>query len=177
MLRITHLFMLLGLVAVLAAPPSSSRADPIVAGSPAATVVYPLPYRTAAARASQALELVMVNLINRERVATGLAPLTPHATIRSVARLHGLEMFAFGFLSHRSRDGRSPTQRVLSRGVRTSMVGENIAYAADVRRAHEALMASETHRQNILLREYKLVGIGVVDGGPYGVVVVEDFSD
>ncbi len=149
----------------------------LVAGEPSSPVAYPLPYRTTAAQASWDLELTVLNLINQERVAMGLVPLMPHATMRSVARGHAMEMFAAGTLSHRSLDGRSPQQRVLERRVRVRLVGENLAYAPDVQAAHEALMASEGHRQNILSPDYALIGIGVLDGGFYGVIIVQNFAD
>jgi uncharacterized protein YkwD len=139
--------------------------------------VYPLPARITTSQIDEADEAVMLNLVNQERVAAGLVPLMPHATIQSAARAHGREMFAAGYLTHLSRDGRTPRDRVLGLGVRVRVIGENLAYAADARAAHDALMASEPHRRNILLPEYRLIGIGVVDGGPDGVIVVEDFSD
>ncbi len=176
MLRSAALSVLLA-AAAMAAPAPPLSPGPVVLGAPAAWATYPLPFRTTAAQSSWEHEVTMLNLINNERAAAGLPPLMPHATIRSVARAHGLEMFAFGYLSHVDRRGLGPQQRVLRRGVRVRMVGENIAYAGSIREAHEALMTSEAHRQNILLPDYRLVGIGVIDGGPYGVVVVENFGD
>ncbi len=139
--------------------------------------VYALPYRLPSGQARSDLELTVLNLINQERVATGLVPLMPHARLRSAARTHGLEMFEYGYLSHESRDGRTPAQRVLEHRVRVRFVGENLAYAPDIRAAHAALMASPDHRRNILSPQFGLVGIAVIDGGPYGVVIVQDFSD
>jgi uncharacterized protein YkwD len=150
---------------------------PIVAGEPASPTAYPLPYRINSAHGSLDLELTVLNLINQERVGAGLYPLMPHGTIRSIARAHGAEMFAAGVLTHRSLDGRTPVQRVAERQVRVRLVGENLAYAPDVQTAHEALMASWSHRQNILSADFSLTGIGVLDGGAYGVIVVQNFSD
>jgi uncharacterized protein YkwD len=164
-------------VVLLLVPGTTAWRAPVVAGTSLAMVVLPLPYRTTTAQTSWDLEVTTLNLMNNERVAAGLAPLMPHATMRAAARDHGREMFAYGYLSHVSRAGLTPVQRVQRRGVRVQVVGENIAYAADVREAHEALMASEAHRQNILLPDYRLVGIGVVDGGSLGVVIVENFGD
>ena len=56
-------------------------------------------------------------------------------------------------------------------------MGENLAYAAGVREAHAALMASPPHRENILYPGYRHVGIGVTDGAGQGVVVVEEFTN
>ncbi|MDQ7849993.1 MAG: CAP domain-containing protein [Armatimonadota bacterium] len=177
MWRPVSLLVLVAAAATFINPAPILSPDPVVLGAPTAWATYPLPFRTTAAQSSWEREVTMLNLVNNERAAAGLAPLMPHATIRSVARAHGLEMVAFGYLSHVDRSGLGPQQRVLRRGVRVRLVGENIAYAATIREAHEALMTSEAHRENILLPDYRLVGIGVIDGGPYGVVVVENFGD
>lgn len=139
--------------------------------------VYPLPVRLLAPRVNEALETEVLNLLNERRMAQGLAPLMPHATLQRAARQHGLDMFAHGYFSHRSLDGRTPRDRVLDLGVRVEIVGENLAYAADLQQADDALMASAPHRRNILYPDYRLIGIGVVDGGEDGVIVVEDFAD
>jgi uncharacterized protein YkwD len=139
--------------------------------------IYPLPARADSPQVDEALEVTVLNLINQERLADGLPPLMPHATIQRAARAHGREMFAWGYLTHLSRDGRTPQDRVLGLGVRVHLIGENLAYAADARAAHDALMASDAHRRNILFPQYQLIGIAVIDGGSGGVIVVEDFSD
>lgn len=168
---------LLAVTVVVASPPVAVRApEPIVAGGESPTMLS-LPYRVPSAVISWDLELTALYLINRERLAAGYPPLMPHATIRLAARAHGRELFSAGYLSHRSRDGQWPNQRVKRLGVRVRRVGENLAYAATVREAHEALLGSEIHRSNILHPDYRLTGIAVLDGGPFGVVVVEDFSD
>jgi uncharacterized protein YkwD len=86
-------------------------------------------------------------------------------------------MFAFGYLSHRSRNGRTPWDRVADAGALPEYVGENLVYASNVRAAHGLLMDSPDHRQNILSTDYHRVGIGVVDAGYRGVIVVEDFTN
>jgi uncharacterized protein YkwD len=153
-----------------------SDISPIIAGT-MNPVTLSLPYRITAPQASWDLERTSLNLVNQERAAAGLVPLMPHATIRSAARAHGIEMFTFGYLSHRSLDGRSPHERVKRLGVRVTLVGENLAYAQDVRESHHALMSSASHRANILSTRYRRFGVGVIDGGSFGVIVVQDFSD
>lgn len=139
--------------------------------------VYPLPARVYSPQVAEDLEVTVLNLINQERFTAGLTPLMPHATIQRAARAHGREMFAWGYLTHSSFDGRTPRDRVLGLGVRVRLIGENVAYATDALAAHGALLASDAHRRNILFPQYRLVGIAVVDGGSDGVIVVEDFSD
>ncbi|MDQ7844512.1 MAG: CAP domain-containing protein [Armatimonadota bacterium] len=168
-----------GLLVVLLAVgpvPSHLPSPALASGGPAAAVVS-LPHRVPAAIAREDLEQAALRLLNAERALAGLSSLVPDAGIRTAARRHGRELFASGVLSHRSRDGRWPAQRLRALGIRTTVVGENLAYAADVAEAHRMLMASTDHRRNILSARYRRVGLAVLDGGTFGIVVVQDFSD
>jgi len=169
--HIRGLVVVLGALCILALASASAGAgsDP--------SVIYTLPYRVPSAQAQAQLEERVLNLLNQERVELGLTPLVPHAGLRSAARAHGLEMFTHGFLSHRSRDGRTLVERVTNQQIQVRIVAENIAYAQDVQTAHTALMDSDGHRKNILSPLFRLVGIAVIDGGAYGLIVVQDFAD
>lgn len=158
------------------APNPLPASAPVVTGGNTAAVIS-LPYRVPAAAFSWALEMTDLYLVNQERAAIGLPALMPHAGIRTAARLHGQELFALGILSHRSVDGRWPAQRVWGLGVRVTLVAENLAYAGTVQEAHRTLMTSAAHRTNLLSPRYRRVGIAVIDGGAFGVIVVQDFTD
>jgi uncharacterized protein YkwD len=138
---------------------------------------YTLPYRIAQAPASTVMETAMLALTNQSRETAGLSPLGANSRLRTIARLHGSDMFAYGYLSHQSRDGLLPLARVEAAGLTPWHVGENLAYASSVPEAHRLLMNSPGHRANILSPVYRWVGIGVMDGGQHGVIVVEDFTD
>jgi len=147
-------------------------------GSAALTAdVHALPCRAAAARPSGTLKLALFVLLNLARVSARLAPLAQHGVLRWVARAYSHESFASGHLSHLSPGGETPRDRIQAAGVQPHILGENLAYAATVREAHVALMASAPHYVNILYPAYRLVGIGAMDGGPKGVLVVEDVAD
>ena len=62
-------------------------------------------------------------------------------------------------------------------GGRKNAAGENLALAPTLQLAHDGLMKSPGHRANILSTNYRTVGIGIVDGGPYGLMVTQDFTD
>ena len=164
------------LLTMLSAAPHYPLPAPVVAGGHTAAVLS-LPHRDPAAAISWELEVTALYLLNQERLAAGLSALTPHAGIRTAARRHGKELFALGYLSHRSRDGRWPNQRVKGLGIRVTIVGENLAYAGTLRDAHQALIASADHRKNMLSPRYRRAGIAVIDGGAFGIIVVQDFSD
>jgi uncharacterized protein YkwD len=123
-------------------------------------------------------EAVMLELVNKERVSRGFAPLTIDPRLTEVARAYAKEMFEHGFFSHTSQvDGSTPAERVERAGITYEIVGENLAFAPDVYIAHQGLMNSEGHRKNILYPDFRHVGIGVIDGGVYGRMFVQEFKD
>ncbi len=123
-------------------------------------------------------EETMLTLINRERVSRGLHPFMISSQLQEVARDYATDMFIEGFFSHESPvDGSDPADRIDAREIPYTVTGENLAYAPDVYIAHQGLMNSPGHRANILKEEYLKVGIGVIDGGIYGKMFVQEFSD
>jgi uncharacterized protein YkwD len=146
------------------------------AGSNGSSATLTLPYKVVTAHAKPEFELIVLDLVNRERLEKELPAFVPHAGLRAAARAHAQEMFAHGFISHRSLDGRTLAQRIAGRNVRDQLIGENLAYTADVQAAHARFMVSAGHRQNILSPHFSRIGIAVLDGGAHGLVVVQDFS-
>jgi len=55
------------------------------------------------------------------------------------------------------------------------VAGENLALAATVGEAHQGLMGSPGHRENILRAEFRRVGVAVVVG-PLGLMTVQVFT-
>lgn len=120
-------------------------------------------------------EVGVVTLINRVRVGQGLPPLERNDTLDRVARAHSDDMMRRGYFDHRSRDGTSPVGRLANVGFLVPKSGENIAFAPDVQAAHSGLMASPSHRANILSRDFSRVGVGVVFGAS-GLMVTQVFA-
>jgi uncharacterized protein YkwD/uncharacterized membrane protein required for colicin V production len=122
-------------------------------------------------------EDAMLVLVNHERTTRGLKPLTMNDKARQVARAYSADMFARGYFSHLDPDGKSPFDRMRAGDVEFGTAGENLALAPTLKLAHQGLMNSPGHRANILKPEYRTVGIGIVDGGAYGLMVTQDFTD
>ena len=123
-------------------------------------------------------EQAMILLVNSERTSRGEKALEYDAALTEVARLYALEMFENGFFSHTSQvDGSTPADRASRSGISFTVIGENLAYAPDVYVAHQGLMNSEGHKKNILSEDYGKVGIGVIDGGIYGKMFVQEFTN
>ncbi len=119
----------------------------------------------------------MLALVNQERKKRGLDPLEWSTPLRAVARAHSDDMFRRGYFSHTDPDGLNPADRIARAGIAHAIVGENLALAPDVETAHQGLMNSPGHRANILEPRFKKTGIGVIDGGVYGKMFTQLFTD
>lgn len=122
------------------------------------------------------LENQMLVLINKERGKAGLEPLTMDASLTKIARQHSFDMFDRSYFSHQTPEGLTPFQRMEVAGIHYEIAGENIALAPTLMTAHEGLMHSPGHRANILRPSFTAVGIGILDGGKYGLMVTQDFT-
>lgn len=122
-------------------------------------------------------ETSMFFLVNKEREEKGLKRLEVSTALRDLARNYGKEIFAKGYFSHFSREGLSPFERMEKTGINFYAAGENLALAPNVFLAHQGLINSPGHRANILSVEFGKLGIGVVDGGIYGQIYVQEFTN
>lgn len=119
----------------------------------------------------------MFGMVNRERMSQGLSPLAFDAALTQVARQHSEDMFRRGYFSHYTPEGLSPFDRMSQANISFSFAGENLALAPSATLAMQGLMQSTGHRANILNPNFKKVGIGVIDGGIYGEMFTQEFTD
>lgn len=124
-----------------------------------------------------ASEQAMLKLVNAERTKRGLRPLALSTALTAAARAHARDMFERGYFSHVTPEGLTPPDRLDRAGIPYGVMGENLALAPDVTIAHDGLMNSPGHRANILGAAFTRVGIGVIDGGVYGEMFVQEFTD
>ncbi|KKR60955.1 MAG: hypothetical protein UT99_C0004G0001, partial [Candidatus Curtissbacteria bacterium GW2011_GWA2_40_31] len=87
------------------------------------------------------------------------------------------DMFKRGYFSHYSPEGKDVGDRLEDSSINYSLAGENLALAPDVIRAHNGLMNSEGHRRNILDPAFSKIGIGAIDGGVYGKMFTQVFTN
>jgi uncharacterized protein YkwD len=147
--------------------------------------------QTRPATVLSAVESSLLGQINDVRRARGLRPLRISRGLSAAAAYHSRQMAQQGFFEHESRGGGAFWKRVArfygSAGFRTWEVGENLAYgspelspAATVR----MWMHSPGHRENLLSRRWREIGLGVLHvgaaGGKFGgspvTVVTADFG-
>src|SRR3954462_1754548 len=128
-------------------------------------------------------------LLNDERAAAGLRPLTYSAALTTPSAAYSTRMVTENFFAHVSPDGTTLESRLTpARYVEPDgdwFVGENLAWGqgdlATARNIAIAWMNSPGHRHNILEPEFTEVGIGIVPGTPgdptWGATYTTDFGD
>ena len=153
----------IGMLTIRPEPESKERVD--------------LPYTVANPRPRPDLESEMLILVNRERTAAGLGALEADPELAEVARRHSADMFARGYFSHATPEGKSPFDRIREARVSFLTAGENLALAPTLALAHTGLMNSPGHRANILRPQFGRLGIGILDGGRRGLMVTQNFRN
>jgi uncharacterized protein YkwD len=123
------------------------------------------------------LEAQMLALVNQERTSRGLKPVVADPQLVPVARLHSQDMFRRGYFSHYTPEGKDPFERMKVYGIQYMAAGENLALGQTLRICHEGLMKSPGHRANILNPAYGRLGIGIMDGGAYGLMISQEFRN
>lgn len=106
-------------------------------------------------------ELLLFELTNSARVQRNLPILKWDEEVADTARKHSEDMAANQYFSHTNQQGESPFDRMEEDGIRFFVAGENLAYGQySSIFAHEGLMNSMGHRENIVKADYGYLGIG-----------------
>jgi uncharacterized protein YkwD len=107
-------------------------------------------------------EREVLQLVNAERQKESLPPVKHHPLLMRLAREHSAAMARTGIFSH-VIDEQGPGDRAKQAGYRYSRLGENIAHGTGLRPkdAMKLWMQSEGHRDNILRKEYRQLGVGI----------------
>jgi uncharacterized protein YkwD len=126
-------------------------------------------------------------LLNQQRAAGGLAPLTENAKLTVASTRYSQRMVNEAFFAHEAPDGATLVDRLTGAGYPVGdapVVGENIGWGtgslATARSMVQAWMASPGHRANLLSSDYSQVGLGVAlgtpDAGSPGATYTTDFG-
>ncbi|WP_454052275.1 CAP domain-containing protein [Clostridium sp. Marseille-Q7071] len=117
-----------------------------------------------------AVEDEVLRLCNIEREKQGLAPLAMEEKLRGIARIKSAEMLENNFFDHNSPISGSPSNLMKINGYTNwTASGENIQMSQGRDKASVTAsyivgqwMNSPGHRANILNKEFKKIGVGIV---------------
>lgn len=119
-------------------------------------------YAKPSAPLKEGLEYQLFDLTNAARVNHQLPVLKWDEKVKGTARKHSADMAKQNYFSHTNPQGQSPFDRMKEDSVFFTTAGENLAYGQfSSIFAHEGLMNSLGHRKNILLPDYRFLGVGV----------------
>jgi uncharacterized protein YkwD len=117
-------------------------------------------------------EIAIVRVMNTVRATNGVPRLRIGRALSRAARAHSVDMARRGYFDH------GPfVQRLRRFGVRAPYVGENLASGTKPLSAAAIVqmwIASPPHRQNLLDRGFRLVGVGLAGGSNR--LVTADFA-
>lgn len=110
----------------------------------------------------EGFEIQLFDLTNAARVRHGLLALAWENHAAQTALHHSVDMAEHNYFSHENLSGQSPFDRMKADDITFRAAGENLAYGQSSSIfAHEGLMNSKGHRENILQDIYSHLGIGV----------------
>jgi uncharacterized protein YkwD len=152
-------------VAVLALTAPTAAAKPCQGAAVAATQL-----------STQQAKGTALCLINQRRAKRGLPRLRYNANLEAAAQNHSTEMDSLNFFDHDSPGGSSPLSRIRGAGyisgARSWAIGENLAWASGDAGSPSVIvsmwMNSPGHREIMLSRDFRQVGIGIAIGSPDG---------
>ncbi|KWX79676.1 hypothetical protein AMQ84_06060 [Paenibacillus riograndensis] len=142
-----------------AAPaPTAQPAAPAATAKPAATPAAPA---VADTTGTAAFTQQIVTLVNKERAAAGLSPVSALASLNKVAAAKATDMRTNNYFSHTSPTYGSPFDMMSAFGVTYQYAGENIAMGQRTpQEVMTAWMNSAGHRANILSANFNYIGVG-----------------
>lgn len=122
----------------------------------------------------------IIELTNQERIKRGLSPLTEDQRLSAAAGAKAQNMFEENYWAHYSPSGKDPWGFIQGAGYQFSYAGENLARNfSTAPEVVAAWMASPTHRDNIVNKNYTNIGIAIAEGkinGTDTVLVVQEFG-
>lgn len=109
----------------------------------------------------EGFEFLLFELTNSARIQRELPLLKWDEETRNTARKHSEDMAENKYFSHTNQAGQSPFDRMSEDGITFFVAGENLAYGQySSIFAHEGLMNSMGHRENIVKPDFGYLGIG-----------------
>lgn len=123
----------------------------------------------------------IISLTNKERAAAGLNTLNSNSKLAAAASAKAENMFEEQYWDHFGPNGETPWQFITGAGYNYVYAGENLAKGFRTSEGVvEAWMASPTHRDNILSKNYKDIGVAIKTGvllGKETTLVVQMFGN
>lgn len=135
---------------------------------------------SAPVQASEITPEKVLDLVNNDRKAAGVAPLEINGLLSKAAQEKANDMFSNDYFAHVSPQGKTPWNWIDKEGYDYRYAGENLAINfTNAEDEQLAWMKSPLHKKNIMNADYRETGIAVGKGtieGHKTILVVEMFG-
>jgi uncharacterized protein YkwD len=121
--------------------------------------LIPAPMANAACYSPTRKERSFVRKMNRARIDNGRVPLKLDLEVSKVSKVHTRAMAKDASLYH------TPSSVLSKRVTHWILLGENVGVGGTVSSLHQAFMNSPHHKANIMLSEFRYVGVGAMKSG------------
>lgn len=122
----------------------------------------------------------LLELTNEKRIAEGLKPLSLNQSLSNAAAKKANDMIQKNYWAHFAPDGGTPWGFIKGEGYEYAYAGENLARGFSTSDAAvEAWIASPSHKENLLSKNYSDVGFAITTGkltGEETVLIVQMFG-
>lgn len=144
--------------------PNLSAAQAPAPGESLSVRAAPAATEAPAATTEEEQRNLLFEMLNAARRSEQRMPTRRDPRLDQLARAHAEAMRRTQQTAHDVGQG-LPSERLHSAGIEAALVGENVAHAASLGRAHRALWDSPAHRGTLLDPRFAAVGIGVASEG------------
>lgn len=118
----------------------------------------------------------VIQLVNEQRAANGLKPLTANAQLANTATLKSEDMAKLNYFDHNSPTYGSPFDMMKKYGISYRTAGENIAMGQTTpAQVMQGWMNSPGHRANILNSSFTQIGVGIAKNAQGQLIWTQQF--
>lgn len=118
----------------------------------------------------------VIQLVNEQRAANGLKPLTANSQLNNTATLKSQDMAKLNYFDHTSPTYGSPFDMMKKYGISYRTAGENIAMGQTTpAQVMQGWMNSPGHRANILNASFTQIGVGIAKNAQGQLIWTQQF--
>lgn len=158
-------------------PATSSKPTTSTTTSKPSTTVSSTPSATSQSNSSFAsFQNQVIQLVNEQRAANGLKPLTANTQLTNTATLKSQDMAKLNYFDHTSPTYGSPFDMMKKYGISYRTAGENIAMGQTTpAQVMQGWMNSPGHRANILNASFTQIGVGIAKNAQGQLIWTQQF--
>jgi uncharacterized protein YkwD len=128
-------------------------------------------------RSSSVTESAVFVLVNKVRTDNNLNPLKSDSMLQLAARNKAVDIKAYKYFAHNTPNNIKWNDFITNQGYKYVIAGENLAKGYyNPEELIKDWLASPSHKENIMYRDYTETGISIIDTDNMGIIVVQIFA-